>query len=366
MKRFYKLSQLNKLLEKYQIKKYLLVCGNSFEQLSIKKFFVNCKIPFAKFTSFTSNPKYEEVCAGIEQLRSNECNGVIAIGGGSAIDVAKCIKVFSSLDYNKNYLEQQIVGGEMPLFVLPTTAGTGSEVTQFAVIYNKGSKVSVDSPFLLPDVIFREPSVLQKLPLFQKKCTVMDSLCHAIESWWSINSTKKSISYSKKAIKKILANMKIYFSNNADEKCFTEMFDASNLAGKAINITRTTAAHAMCYKLTSLYDIPHGNAAILCLPKIWKYMNSNLDKCIDNRGGDYLKNTLNKISKTLKCKDSEESVRCLEKIIEDLELRQPRIKNNEDIKILTESVNLQRLKNNPVILDSTAIENIYKEILGIK
>ena len=115
-----------------------------------------------------------------------------------------------------------------------------------------------------------DASALKTLPIYQKKSTMMDALCHSIESYWSVNSTEESNKYSKQAIQTILENKDAYLANK--DLGNANMLKAAYLAGKAINITQTTAGHAMSYKLTSLYGIAHGHAVAICISKLWEYM----------------------------------------------------------------------------------------------
>ena len=146
---------------------------------------------------------------------------------------------------------------------MPTTAGTGSEATRYAVIYFDGEKQSISDYSCIPSAVLMDASVLKTLPIYQKKSTMMDAFCHAIESYWSVNSSEESRQYSRRAIQLIMENKDLYIGN--DETGNTQMLKAAHLAGKAINLTQTTAGHAMCYKLTSLYGIAHGHAAALCV-----------------------------------------------------------------------------------------------------
>lgn len=362
--KFYTVSDLHKILATNNVTKFLLVCGKkSFDTLDVSDKILGCGVPYVRFSDFTANPKYDEVCAGVELLKKENCDAVIAVGGGSAIDVAKCIKAFCQMDCGNNFLLQKIVPCDIPLLVMPTTAGTGSEATQFAVIYQNDNKVSVDDKLLLPNYVVKEVSALRTLSPYQRKVTALDTLCHAIESWWCINSTDESISYSRKAISLFIKNMDEYKDGAGDECVLSEMFDASNYAGRAINITRTTAAHAMSYKLTSLYGISHGHAVFLCLPKVWRYMSGNMDKCCDSCGKDFLANIFSDIAKVLGFCDIENAVLFLEKLGEDWGILPPAVNNEDEIDKLVSSVNVQRLSNNPVLLDKAVIKNIYREIL---
>lgn len=333
--------------------RYLLVCGKSFDKLPIKEFII--KFDIVRFSEFSPNPKYEEVVKGVEKFVSGACDGIIAVGGGSAIDVAKCIKLFSGMNEKKNYLEQIPSNSvDIPFIAIPTTAGTGSESTKHAVIYYEGLKQSISYNEAIPDIVVLIPELLKDLPIYQKKSTLLDALCQGLESWWSINSTPESIEYAKAAVYSILDNYKNYL--NGDEDSARKILVASNESGKAINLTATTAPHAMSYKLTSLYGIPHGIAVAVCLPGVWEYMVDNLDKCKDKRGKEYLKKIFDEIPM------SADKFRA---ILSELDISNPISKNKEnDIAELVASINQERLKNSPVDLDGEAIFRIYSDIIA--
>ena len=303
----------------------LLVCDSAFDLLGIT---LPCK--YTRFSGFTSNPRYEDAMSGVDVLRQNKCDFIVAIGGGSSIDTAKGIKYYSQAD--------------IPIMAIPTTSGTGSEATHFAAIYKDGEKYSIDDERLLPDIAILHPNALKTLPIYQKKCTMLDALCQAIESWWSKRATPESINYSRKAIQLILENMESYLKN--EDKGNKNMLKASNLAGKAINITTTTAPHAMSYKMTSLYGLPHGHAVALCLPKVWRHMKGFDD-----------------IAWALGEKNNDEAVVFFEKLLGDLDISPPKNVPDSDLGILVSSVNLQRLQNNPVQLDNETIKDLYTKIL---
>ena len=213
------------------------------------------------FSDYQPNPLYENVQAGVKLFREEGCDAIIAVGGGSAMDVAKCIKLYGNLPGdggNGGWLEAEYAEYNIPFLAMPTTAGTGSEATRYAVIYYDGKKQSVTSESFIPDTVLMDPNTLITLPLYQKKATMCDALCHAIESFWSVNSTDESKEYSRRAIELVIANMDGYLENTEEGRSY--MLLAANTAGKAINITQTTAGHAMCYKIISLFGSAHGHA----------------------------------------------------------------------------------------------------------
>ncbi len=322
------------------------------------------------FSDFTPNPLYEQVCNGIELLKTSNCDTILAVGGGSAIDVAKCIKLAVLAKEGNAAIIPPLVstrvacdGAKLPFIAIPTTAGTGSESTHNAVMYYEGAKQTVTNDGVLPDYAVLEPSVLKTLPLYQKKCTMMDALCQGIESWWSVNSTEESYEYSRKTIELIMANWRKYIFDNDDEAAKQIML-AANYGGRAINITQTTAAHAFSYKITSLYKLPHGHAVAVCLPEIWEYMIGHMDKCIDSRGQEYLAKIVNHIAKAMGCDGSELAISKFRQMMAEIELNYPTaINREEELKELTTSVNPVRLKNNPCQLEEEPIKTLYNCIL---
>ena len=351
-------------------KKTFIVCDSSYPFLSIKDYIEGMGIPHVNFSDFTPNPLYEQVCKGIDLFQITKCDTILAVGGGSAIDVAKCIKLAVLAKEGNGAIIPPLVntlvecdGTKIPFVAIPTTAGTGSESTHNAVMYYEGAKQTVTNDGILPDYAILEPSVLKTLPSYQKKCTMLDALCQGIESWWSVNSTEESYEYSHKAIELIMANWRKYIFDNDDEAAANIMWGA-NYGGKAINITATTAAHAMSYKLTSLYKLPHGHAVAIGLPNIWEYMTAHMDECIDPRGNDYLMGIFNQIATALGSKSIEGAISDFRSMLDALEIGCPHSENRDaDLDILSHAVNPIRLRNNPVGLNVKAIRRIYEIIV---
>lgn len=343
--------------------KVLLVCDSSFPFLNIKNYIEQMNVPFVLFDKFTPNPLYEDVCNGVDLFQKTKCDTILAIGGGSSLDVAKCIKLYSKMDKDKPYFEQEYKDTGEKLIAIPTTAGTGSESTRYAVIYYDGKKQSVTHDSIIPDIVILEPKVLKTLPLYQKKCTMMDALCQGIESWWSINSTEESKDYSKKTVELIMSNYRKYIFEN-DYEAATQIMLAANYSGRAINISQTTAPHAMSYKLTSLYGLPHGHAVAICLPEVWTHMIKHTKLCIDKRGKHYLIGVFADIAQTIGFSSSVDAIEFIRSLLKELNLTNPKTSFREkEIEILTNSVNPIRLKNNPIPIDSNTLCRFYQTIV---
>ena len=353
-------SALNNILGECGARNVLLVCGKSFFSLTIAHIIKDSKVSFTIFQDFSPNPKYEDIVLGVKSFKDHGCDTILAIGGGSAIDVAKCIKAFAPMGDDAPYYQQPIVASSIPLVALPTTAGTGSESTQFAVIYIDGEKASLSHSCLLPEYAILEPSVLQTLPSYQKKCSMLDALCQALESWWSVNADAQSINFAKQAVQKWLESQNGYLKNASEGNI--GMLLASNLAGRAINITKTTAPHAMSYKMTTLFKIPHGHAVALAFPHVWRFVLDHPQACIDERGSVYVLDTFLQMASALGQETVEQAIIWFTSLLEKLGILPPNQVNPEEFDMLIHSVNLERLKNSPMQLDLQALTDIYAGI----
>ena len=363
------LSLLRQIL-KGSKKKVFLVTGNkSFQDSGIKK-----KIePFFKdhivrrFSDFNVNPSIEDLKKGIKVFSNFNADIIIAIGGGSVIDMAKLINIISA--QNENSIKNIIIGKTpikrkgLELVAIPTTTGTGSEVTQFAVVYINNKKYSLDHKSILPDYYILDSNLVADLPAYVIACSAFDALSQAVESYWSIKSNEKSKKFSRKAIKLILNSIiPAVKKNNKDS--INSLLKAANLAGKAINITRTTAPHALSYPLTKFYNIPHGHAVALTLGKFFIINASTNKKINDQRGKKYIDKTMNKIYSLFDCNNEfdchDKWYRIMSEASLELDLRKLGLKSVSDIKKVVSNINIERLNNNPVAINKKDLENIFK------
>ena len=262
----------------------------------------------------------------------NDFDIIVALGGGSVIDFAKAYRHY--------------VKSIKKLVAVPTTCGTGSESTQFAVIYIDGEKQSIDEKNILPDYAIFDSQFLEKSSRYLKACTAMDAFCQAIESYWAVKSTNESREYAKRAIMLCNDNIVEYVNTNNKEVA-DNMSLASHLAGKAINISKTTAAHALSYKITSNYGIPHGHAVALSMVDV--FMNNNLvneQNCIDYRGVNFVKKILGDLKILLGISDfpaywNELTIKI------GLDMSIVKCLDDSEKSLIINSVNVERLSNNP-------------------
>ena len=361
------------ILEDFSPKKIFLITGKKSYFLSGAKNllseFIN-KYNYFRFYDFEINPKLEDLINGINIFNREKCDIIIGVGGGSAMDIAKSISILAT---QKGDLEEFIKGKiflkerQIPSIMIPTTAGTGNESTHFSVVYINKKKYSLAHDSLLPDFVILDPIFTKNLPSYITACTSMDALCQAIESLWSTNSTKESRTYSKQAIELIIYNITKNV-NNPDRVSREKMLIASNLAGKAINIAKTTAAHAVSYPMTSYFNIPHGHAVALTLPYFIEFNNDvSLENLQDNRGIKYVKDRMSELFTALKVKTANEAKNKIINIMKEINLETRLSKlgiNRNDIDIIIENgFNPQRMKNNPKVVCKSDLKKLISIIL---
>lgn len=344
-------------------KRILLVHGSSYDTLPIRAFFEGLEgVTLVHFTDFSPNPELSSCIAGTELLRRTHCDMIAAVGGGSAMDVAKCIRLFADTDLGDGKAVPVPVPRDIPLLAVPTTAGSGSESTRFAVIYLNGEKQSLDAEECLPDAVLLDAALLQTLPDRQRRATMMDALSHAVESLWSVRAAEESMELARAAIRGVYASCEGYLANTTDGNA--GMLEAANLAGQAINLTKTTAGHAMCYQLTVRYGLPHGHAAALCNAVLFPHMLAHPELCVHPRGEAHLRDALQQIAEAMGCETPAQAAEKFAATVRKLGLTAPHGASEAEIAELTRLVNPERLGNHPIRLDADTISALYRQIFA--
>lgn len=207
---------------------------------------------------------------------------VIGAGGGSVIDCAKALRML--LTHPEGRLQEfadknrEFARPGLPLIAVPTTAGTGSEVTPYSSLQTAAhQKISLTHPWLFPDVALIDPLLTHSMPRYVTACSGLDALAQAVESFWSVHHTPFSETHSLRAIGLILDNFQTVLKEPLSRRARMAMSLASCEGGLAITQTRTTAVHAVSYPLTTFFNIPHGHACALTLPSFIRYNVEAMD-----------------------------------------------------------------------------------------
>jgi len=230
---------------------------------------------YALYDKTEPEPPLELADEGTKIALKNKCDGVVGIGGGSAMDLAKAIAVLSA---NKGKAEDylglnRIPGPGFPKIMIPTTAGTGSEVTFTSVFIRKKlkKKEGMNSPYLFPELALLDPELTLSLPPHPTAATGIDALCHAIESYTSINASPMSEMISLEAIQLISDNLRTAVHDGANIEAREAMLLGSLYAGLGLANAGVTAVHSLSYPLGGRYGVSHGLANTIMLPRVMAF-----------------------------------------------------------------------------------------------
>jgi alcohol dehydrogenase class IV len=228
---------------------------------------------YTLFTEVIPNPPFDAIEDGVISYRENNCDSLIAIGGGSAMDTMKAIGArVSNPKKDLLHLKGLLKVGKRPPFMaaVPTTAGTGSEATVAAVVVNPKTKdkFAINDPKLIPDVAVLDDSLLASLPPSIIAATGMDALTHAVESYIGKSSTKKSKAFALKAIALIKDNLEAFYKDPSNQVARKNMQFASYYAGVSFTRAYVGYVHALAHALGGYYNVPHGLANAILLPRV--------------------------------------------------------------------------------------------------
>jgi alcohol dehydrogenase class IV len=233
------------------------------------------KIGYVLFDKAAPEPPIELADVGAKLALRKKCDGVIGIGGGSAMDLAKAIAVLAANQGKaEDYLGlNKVPGPGLPKIMIPTTAGTGSEVTFTAVFIRKKpkKKEGMNSPYLYPELALLDPELTLTLPPHPTAATGIDALCHAIESYTSINASPMSEMMSLEAIRLISDNLRTAVHDGTNIEAREAMLLGSLYAGLGLANAGVTAVHSLSYPLGGKYGISHGLANTIMLPRVMAF-----------------------------------------------------------------------------------------------
>jgi len=322
----------------------------------------------AVFDGVEADPRYEIVTDCVKAVHGEEADLVIGIGGGSPIDIAKVAAVMAT---NQGPITEYfgidlVPQAGLPTIIIPTTAGTGSEVTPIAILSDHTEKLKkgIVSAHLFPNVALLDPVLTLGLPSQMTAATGMDALIHAMEAFTSKNAYWMTDMMAREAIRLIMANIRTAFANGSDLDARTHMLEGSLLAGMAFANAGVTAVHAFAYPIGAEFHIPHGVAnSIMLVPVMEFNMLGNLKKFSEL--AELLgENTAGKNQREMALA-AVESIRTLTRDLQlPGKLSQFGVKDS-DISMLAEGVLkvTRLLANNPRTITTEDAERIYRNVL---
>lgn len=342
-------------LKKYAqgMNRILLVAGPYFSKSSlIEKIKDDCNI-IDVFDNISPNPDVEEVNECSRLIRDKNIDGIIAIGGGSTLDLAKAASVAAEKIEEYYFGEKPIPKDSIPLIAIPTTAGTGSEVTSVAVLTDRrnGRKAPISSDSFFPKLAIVDPELTWTLSPYMTAVSGIDVLCHAIEGYWSKGHQPICDTLSIYAVKLVLEYLPLAYKQPQNILAREKMAEASVMAGMAFALPKTTSSHACSFPLTNLYGIPHGEACGLTIDYFIKINSSDKRTRIlaDSLGFD----------------DTEKFAKAVKKLKKELNLRldlQDLNLDEDKIEELVRESKHPNLLNNPVFISDDILRNMYRQL----
>ena len=369
---YIKKSNLNKIAKVLSLKKYekiLVVSGaKSYYSTKSDKIIKNLikKKQNKLFLKKSKIPEYHELKKLIKDIVKYKPNLILSCGGGAVLDLSK---VANSLAYEKS-IKKKIKSNKYQLknycdlFAIPTTAGTGAEVTTNAVIYVDNIKYSIEGELIKPKYM----ALMPELVVLNKRKDIIsssafDSFAQSVESMFSNRSTKQSLNYSKKSIILFMKNYKKFIKLKSLESGY-KMSLSSYYSGKAISISKTIAPHAVSYPFTSYFNINHGHAVSLTFDTIIEHNYINVKNSIAPYN---LQKRYEILFDLLKIKNIKSFKKKILSIKKDLSLENKLSKINkripENLSLILKNINTQRLKNNPIKISKQDIHQILKNII---
>lgn len=301
------------------------------------------------FSGYHPNPDLADAEEGVRRFEAAGCDSLISLGGGSAMDTAKAVKSWLCAGSAEKVRRNELQEKPLPHLAIPGTAGSGAEATANGVLYENGQKISIGHPCLLPEGVILDSALLDSLPDYHRKSCALDALSQGIESYWSRAATEESRVHAYLAILGVLDNIRPYLAG--DPHAAQEILEAANQSGKAIFLTRTTAAHAMSYQITKLVGPAHGHACLLTLPVLWDRM------CAEEE----MRPVMEELAARMRLGNPMMGSRLLRGLLIDLQMEAPPAPSEEVLAKLTDSVNPERLGNHPMPLTRRDLENIYRQ-----
>ena len=273
------ISTIPSIIKEKNYQKLFLISDRGLEKAGlvdkVTKILLNANIPFDSYLDVVANPTNIVVDEATKQFKESNADCILALGGGSPMDTSKAVSILALNDGEIMDYESpaEVPGNTVPIIAIPTTAGTGSEVTTAAVCTNvaTGWKFSVRSPKFIPKVALLDPQMIMGLPPFVAASTGVDALVHAIESYISKKHNPYSEAFSEKAMELIGQNLRKFVADRSNVEAASNMLLGSTFAGLAFANVSLGNVHALSHPISGHLGVAHGVANAILLPAVLKY-----------------------------------------------------------------------------------------------
>lgn len=262
-----KFAKLHDVLGELGLKRCILVCGHHFAPKA-EELCASLDELCGYYAGVEQNPQLSGVVETVKLAREKNADGIIGIGGGSSIDTAKFAAAITldggeALEYYRG--ERPFPAKRLPVIAVPTTAGTGSEVTQVSVISHDTEKKTINNPVFMPLAAIVDPELCLSVPPRTTMNTGLDALAHALEGFWSVQHQPICELMTAEAVRLVLENLEKAYRDGSDINARSAMSYAALLGGLAFALPKTAACHACSYPLSEDYHMPHGEACAFTL-----------------------------------------------------------------------------------------------------
>ena len=262
-----KFAKLHDVLGELGLKRCILVCGHHFAPKA-EELCASLDELCGYYAGVEQNPQLSGVVETVKLAREKNADGIIGIGGGSSIDTAKFAAAITldggeALEYYRG--ERHFPAKRLPVIAVPTTAGTGSEVTQVSVISHDTEKKTINNPVFMPLAAIVDPELCLSVPPRTTMNTGLDALAHALEGFWSVQHQPICELMTAEAVRLVLENLEKAYRDGSDINARSAMSYAALLGGLAFALPKTAACHACSYPLSEDYHMPHGEACAFTL-----------------------------------------------------------------------------------------------------
>ena len=361
---YIKEKKLNFFIKKNKIKNILVITGKkSFNSSGFKNLniFNDFKHLITVLYKKKSIPEINELKSLIKKINIINPDLIVAVGGGSVIDYAKLSNGLHNIKNITNKIKQnkiKINSNKTKILAIPTTAGSGAEITNFSVVYVKNVKYSIEHNLLKPDFFSLIPKMTIKSSKIIRASAGFDAIAQASESIFSKKANINSFKYSSRSLRCSIKN----FLNFVNRPNFTHaklMLKAANLAGKAISIARTNAPHSLSYFFTVRFKVPHGLAVSIFFIQLIKFYYYSMDNLKNSLS---LRKKFKFFFKILKIKDINEFEMLFKKILINSGIKRMidnyKIDYKKNLKLIIASVNKERLSNAPINIKNKDLKKI--------
>ncbi|MFD0558318.1 alcohol dehydrogenase class IV [Stackebrandtia endophytica] len=320
-----------------------------------------------RWSDFRANTDVVDLIDGLRLVEEFQPDLILGVGGGSAMDMAKLLCAYQGIT-DEDRLHEAIRDGapvtdrRLKLVLSPTTSGSGSEATHFAVVYIGDQKYSIAGPAMLPDIVVLDPALTTSATPYQRATSGIDAVAQAVESLWSVGGTEASRGFAQQALAELIPALPDFVKTGSAESA-RQMALGSHLAGRAIDVSKTTAAHALSYGITKTYGLPHGHAVALTLGGfIAAHADATDDRLQTAISPQQHRDAMAKILAAWGADSAREARDGFHKLAEgiglSMDLVQAGVTTRQQVAELVSKVNLERLGNNPVRFTREQLEDL--------